>query len=202
MTPDILVRQYLHVYDNMMEDINIDTYMNDHACDNISDTTCTMASIEIETRICTQDIQNNVATITIGGRGDDFSSHYNMVTISGVRCVEWNFQTIPDDMSKANKDKERARRRRIKDYVGLENLDTPMLDSKMGRNGSEYCDILIITEQTSEWEAAMIAHFSSLGYTYDKKTFRSTGFQVTLYRDVIPIVHVNLYPRNIHGATW
>jgi hypothetical protein len=124
--------------------------------------------------------------------GDGFSTYYAETMINGVQCVEWKFPALPDD--KAQAERERARRRRIKDYVGSEHLDTPMLDSKTSRNGSEYCDIIVVTEHLTTWEQTMSAHYTSKGYAEVKKKYHTNGFQTAWSDNGTPIVSINMYP--------
>ena len=128
----------------------------------------------------------------MGDQRDGYSDYYKEVVIADTPCIEWTFPSLPDDKSKI--DKERARRRKIKDLVGADHLDTPMLDSKIGLNGKEYCDIIILTEYLSEWESTMMDHYESRSYRFEKKTHRVTGFQINWFDSDVPVVSVNLYP--------
>ena len=70
----------------------------------------------------------------------------------------------------------------------------PTLDTKLGRNGSEYCDIIVLTENIFDWEAAMMNHYASKGYRHEKKTLRVTGSQITWSDGDSPVISVNMYP--------
>ena len=58
---------------------------------------------------------------------------------------------------------ERRRRRRINDYVGLEHLNIPMVDSRVDKNGRNHCGIIVVTDHLSEWEVIIVTcHFEGV----------------------------------------
>ena len=121
---------------------------------------------------------------------DGFSQHYEYVDISGTKCIEWNFPPLTG----VNDSRDKARRRRCKDYVGLEHLETPMLDSKMSKSGKCYCDVIILTGQLAEWERLMTVYYASEGYDSQTKSLGTFGHQVSWSNEESPIISVNFYP--------
>ncbi len=107
----------------------------------------------------------------------------------------WTFPPIPDTATTHEKNMENAKKRSIKDIVGSSNLDIPMLDTKRGINGPEYCDLMVITEQLPEWEKAMADLYTVMGNQHEKKPFRTTGFQIVWTDAGNPVVSITFYPR-------
>ena len=119
-----------------------------------------------------------------------FSAYYELVTLHGNECIEWKFP----ELSGQNDKKEKAWRRRIKDYVGLEYLDMPMLDRKKSNSGLVYSDIIVTTDVIIDWENLMTTHYSNIGYRMDKKQLSTYGHQLTWFDDDTPVVSINFYP--------
>jgi len=122
---------------------------------------------------------------------EDHSQSHQEVIIEGITCIKWLFPPIPDSLSKSDKDEER---RKAEVFIGSDNLDVPMLDIKTGRDGTEFCDIIVITEHLDEWEAAMVELYSRMGYTYTKRTFHTICFQISWLNGDDPVLLLNLNP--------
>ena len=121
---------------------------------------------------------------------DGFSTYYKYVTLENNKCIVWCFP----ELSGENESKEKARRRRVKDYVGLEHLDTPMLDSKTTRSGQAYCDVIMMTDHISKWEDIMLDHYANIGYTVERKALGTCGYQIAWSNEGSPVISVNFYP--------
>jgi hypothetical protein len=80
---------------------------------------------------------------------------YKWVTVQGTECIVWLYNTNDEDLSKSAK---RAKRKE-KDAVGTQYLDTPMLDTKKAGSGRSYCDIIINSNHVDEWEAVIRKQF-------------------------------------------
>ncbi len=65
--------------------------------------------------------------------------HYRYIDIKGLKCIEWHF---PEKMDKPQK-------QNLKDTIGKENYDMPMLDKKAGKGKSIYCDAIFVTENVN-----------------------------------------------------
>ena len=108
---------------------------------------------------------------------------YKHVTLQGVLCIVWNALQLPEDTKEA--DKLKTARRKLKDTVGKDNLDTFMLDTKHQRgavgNEREYCDLILITEMIGAWEKCMTDYYKKMEYRIEKKTIRASG-KVTGHR--------------------
>ena len=121
---------------------------------------------------------------------DGFSDCFKYVTISGNKCIEWNFP----DMSADHDSKEKARRRRIKDYVGMEHLDMPMLDSRNTRSGPSYCDVIVMTEHMELWKTLMTDYYGHGGCTMELRELGTRGYQLSWTSDGSPVISVSFYP--------
>ena len=122
---------------------------------------------------------------------DGFSTHYKYVTIADTQCIEWTFPTLPGGSAD---NAERCRRRRIKDYVGLEHLNTPMVDSRVDKNGRNHCDIIVVTDHLSEWEVIMTDHYEGQGCVTSQKPLGTFGHQLAWTKDDNQMVSINFYP--------
>jgi hypothetical protein len=80
--------------------------------------------------------------------------------------------------------------------VGYKCLDVPLLDSKQGKEGTEICDVIIITKHIVAWEEAMTDHYASLGYTPDNKLLQEHSHQVSWRLDDNPVVSVSFWPKS------
>lgn len=115
--------------------------------------------------------------------------NYKLTDVNGVSCIEWCWS--PEDESNNS---AKNIRKKEKDYVGSCNLDTPMLDSRRSGVSSIYCDIIIVTNNLSSWEATIKEEFSSYLQTH---SLLSGGHQITFSNkaDSSPFFSANFYPR-------
>jgi hypothetical protein len=90
---------------------------------------------------------------------NDYSVEYEQCSVESVPCICWTFTNIDDTSAKANK-----QRKKVKDAIGYQHIDVPLLDSKQGKQGKEWCDIILFTKHHVEWEEAMENHYASLGH--------------------------------------
>lgn len=79
----------------------------------------------------------------------DTPQQYTFTDIQGISVIVWNHMD-------SNCDKNVKKNRKIlKDKVGYENKDTPMLDSRKWDDSLKYCDIIICTDNVLDWENAI-----------------------------------------------
>ena len=126
------------------------------------------------------------------GDNTEDTSPYIIVDVSGIKCIEWTFPDLPED--KLAVDRERSRRRKIKDSIGSKNIETPMLDSRLGKQGKEHCDIIIITHNLELWEKTLCDFYVDAGYKHEVKPLGTAGHQLSLYDEETLFVTINFYP--------
>ena len=68
---------------------------------------------------------------------------YYFHDVCGVRCINLSFNDMGDDSNAAQN-----RRKKVKESLGLNHLDTPMIDYKSGQNGKQMCDIIMMRKNT------------------------------------------------------
>ena len=84
-----------------------------------------------------------------------------METIQGLTCITWAFKYIDDGSKKAQ-----TNRRNMKDAVGRQHLETPMLDTKTVTKGrTEYCDILLISSDIKRYEEQTVKMYPEPNFT-------------------------------------
>ncbi len=76
------------------------------------------------------------------------------------KCIIWKWKKNYKNERKADA-KERSRRKAIKDQVGNENPEIPMLDSKQTIQGTVYCDAIFYSRDTDLWFKACQRYFKN-----------------------------------------
>jgi hypothetical protein len=95
---------------------------------------------------------------------------FKWAKVQGVDCIVWMFDNVENPTRQ-----EKKRRKVLKQKVGCDNLETPMLDCKGSGSGLEYCDVIIKSDNIDAWHKAMDIHFKS----HDKsQKIISGGYQV------------------------
>lgn len=125
----------------------------------------------------------------MGGDSDNPPSHYKRIKVQGVECIVWLYNTNSENLSNSVK---RARKKE-KDEVGGRNLDVPMLDTKTVRNSRQYCDLIMITNNLTAWEAAVRNQFLSHHQT-TRKISGGEQISLTCSKTGLPFITVTLYP--------
>ena len=73
----------------------------------------------------------------MGSQKED-PSYFTHTSVEGVQCVV----TSPVNTDSADADKEKQARKKAKDRFLASNCFVPVLDTKLGERGKEYCDII------------------------------------------------------------
>ena len=93
---------------------------------------------------------------------------YKITDILGTECIVWLFNQRSQSTPST---KEKTRRKKLKDAVGMAHKDTPMLDIKASSSFSDqaldhtawvYCDIIVMTDFLEKWEAAIQQHYKHM----------------------------------------
>ena len=101
------------------------------------------------------------------------------------------FDSLPQDYLDAEKEKQR--RRKVKESVGGSFPFTPMLDTKCGENGlKEYCDAILMVKDIYEWDKAALQHSENMNYSVISKDV-SGGTQRTIKKGEVPYVTMTSY---------
>ena len=95
---------------------------------------------------------------------------YERKLVNGIKTIIWNHNPANDSATK----EEKKARKAMKEKVGDENRDTPMLDMRMTSNGLQYCDIVITTTELETWTTAICKQYSD--HTVIEKEIRG-GYQ-------------------------
>jgi hypothetical protein len=119
----------------------------------------------------------------------ELNNEYEEKVVCSTRCLVWNW-TRTHSHDKKEAAKETKRRKTIKDQIGKENLDTPMIDSKMTDNGMVFCDIIIYTNFPALWYNSCQKYFENS--EIHKKSIAS-GQQLILYCDGQVMYTINFY---------
>jgi hypothetical protein len=115
---------------------------------------------------------------------------YTFKELRGVKVIEWRH--IGGE-AKTNKTIKKCRKQ-LKDKVGLENIDTPMMDLKQYGEELRYCDIILCTNNVFLWDQALKTRYSG---RMDIRTIRAGHQLVILSADKSRVyVTVNVY----HGT--
>ena len=92
-------------------------------------------------------------------------NEYEDIVIDGVKCIKTVF--VENNLTSR---KETARRKAVKDDIGLANKDTIILDSKSGKRGqSEYCNAIVYASNTDRWINGYSQKYASDGYKLKNK---------------------------------
>jgi hypothetical protein len=113
---------------------------------------------------------------------------YTFTRVRGVNTIVWKHLGTLAKSDRAIK----KTRKKLKDKVGLENKDLPMLDIRQAGTELQFCDIIMCTDDVSEWEIALKKHYST---RVESKSIRA-GKQLTILKlDKNGVfVTVNIYP--------
>ena len=116
---------------------------------------------------------------------------YKKVFVSGIECIVWDF--VESDLSDQKAvDKEKARRRKLKDTLGKDLKDIPLLDSTTGMQGKEYCDAIVYSDVINLWEELFTETYQKEGYTRSKHIING-GCQLHWSKDDTLAVTVSFY---------
>jgi hypothetical protein len=80
----------------------------------------------------------------------EYAEEFEFKLLHNTNCITWKWRNSYSD-DKKEADRERNRRKTIKNRMGNLHVDTSMLDSKTVNHGMEYCDINFYTERSSLW---------------------------------------------------
>ena len=86
------------------------------------------------------------------------NDEYTRMDVCGVPAIVWKhiaWQGKKDNEIKQN-------RKVLKDQVGIQNKDIPMLDKKQKKSDLVYCDIIIYTDDVSAWDRAIQTYYKDL----------------------------------------
>ena len=74
-----------------------------------------------------------------------------------------------------------TKRKNLKERIGLNNLDVPMLDMKMVNNELEFCDFIINVDDVALWKEAIVEFYSQLlGFGSVKHRRVKDGHKITI----------------------
>ena len=77
--------------------------------------------------------------------------HYNWQIVRGVNCIVWATKT--SDTGLTNRQKQLIWLRKKKTI--LANINTPILDTRKKSSRTQFCDIILYTDNTEDWDAAI-----------------------------------------------
>ena len=75
---------------------------------------------------------------------------YKWCEVEGVQCAIWKAKT--NDNVSTSEQKQNKPNKKEKDKFGNNNKDIPILDTRRTRTGSEYCNMIIYTDDVNVWE--------------------------------------------------
>jgi hypothetical protein len=119
------------------------------------------------------------------------STEYEFVIIEGVKCIAWRWQSGHNLTGKEAKE-ESKRRQAIKNEIGMKYPDMPLLDSKQCQTGTEYCDIIIYSNDSELWYVDCKKYFASQEL-YEKMI--SGGHQLVVFSNSTLFITINVYPK-------
>ena len=93
----------------------------------------------------------------------DTTDEFKHTTVEGVPVIVWRW--LPTD-KKADKE-EKRNRKTMKNKIGQENMDKPMLDMKMTSKGLQYCDIVLRSSKITKWQTSIRSFYNS--HTVEEK---------------------------------
>lgn len=114
---------------------------------------------------------------------------YTRTTLHGVPVIVWNH--FPYQGKEYNLMKKQ--RKKLKDVVGADNKDVPMLDTRQADSDLEFCDIIICTDNIPSWKLAIQEFYSD--YSVNEKII-DRGHQIELCHtgEKKTFVTINFYP--------
>ena len=75
---------------------------------------------------------------------------YKWCEVEGVQCAIWKAKT--NDNVSTMEQKQNRPNKKEKEKFGSNNKDIPILDTRETRTGSEYCNMIIYTDDANVWE--------------------------------------------------
>lgn len=112
---------------------------------------------------------------------------YTHRNIRGVNVIVWDHIGNVAKVDKSIKNK----RKQLKNKVGRENLDTPMLDVRQYNDQLQYCDIIICTDHLLSWDRALNTYYAG---RVDIKPIKAGHQLVILCTDKSTVyVTINVY---------
>ena len=81
------------------------------------------------------------------------ATNYQWVTVQGVKCI------VLTASSEGLSHREKRVLKKLKNKLGEDNLDTPILDTKQCGPHREYCDIILYTNNVEKWEKSLTKAF-------------------------------------------
>ena len=115
----------------------------------------------------------------------EISNELEHRTVDGVLVIVWRHRKDPSTA-------EKRRRKKQKETIGAQSLNKPMLDMRMMRQGLEFCDIVIYTEDLIQWQDSIKQYYSRKEIT---ECIISRGTQIVVAEEDIVQCTFNFFKR-------
>ena len=103
-----------------------------------------------------------------------YRMEYDKVIIGHTETIVWKF----NENDSVSTEKERTRRKKMKENLGEEMKDIPMLDSRKNGTSKEYCDAIVYTEKVQQWENSFRCEYEKNNFQTLPKRNLSGGYQI------------------------
>ena len=123
------------------------------------------------------------------------SKQYTTEEVSGTACIIWHFPELATFNQNAAK-KEKERRRKVKDSIGADMKDIPMMDSRLCSNGKEYCDAIVYTDTPDRLATALTDIYEADSHTTKRRTITG-GYQLLWHKDDILSVSLSVFKNKL-----
>ena len=117
---------------------------------------------------------------------------YDKVCIGQTETIVWNFNDSVDPV-----EKERTRRKKIKEILGKDMKDIPMLDTRKNGGSKEYCDAIVYTENVQQWENKFTGEYEKNDYKTSDKRIISGGYQIQWMKDEAIEITLSVYKNKL-----
>ena len=84
----------------------------------------------------------------------EFKKHYEVMVADGVKSILWKTNTHDPSTGRVI-----PAVRRAKDFIGAENMDVPVIDTRHVVGTQEWCNIILYTTNVNAWESALSEYY-------------------------------------------
>lgn len=117
---------------------------------------------------------------------------YEPVNIEGLECFKMKYNEMPCDSNEAEKEKQR--RKKVKDDLGAHNINVPMLDRRNVKGIHELCDAIMIVDYTDKWDKAIHHHCEDMKYIISSPNEVPGGYQIVVRKGDVLYMTLSIYP--------
>ena len=134
----------------------------------------------------------NMAMASVPETDLNTSVDYTRISIGGTECFQMTFGNLPTDPVECEKEKQR--RKTVKEGLGLSNLFTPMLDSRKCGNKQVFCDAIIVVKNINTWDRSLTAYYKQLGYEVSIGEVKG-GVRRSIRKNDVPYLTITSYTK-------